>query len=83
MTKHKPDHISQEDWDSVESPSLDTAFIAGMKRSVHARGPQKKPTKRLVSLRLDPDVIDRFRATGPGWQARINDTLRSHLPKPE
>ena len=40
------------------------------------RGPQKRPTKRLISLRLDPDVIDHFRARGPGWQARINNTLR-------
>ena len=40
------------------------------------RGPQKRPTKRLISLRLDPDVIEHFRALGPGWQARINATLR-------
>jgi len=40
------------------------------------RGPQKRPTKKLVSLRLDPDVIERFRASGRGWQARINATLR-------
>ncbi len=40
------------------------------------RGPQKRPTKKLVSLRLDPDVIERFRAGGRGWQARINATLR-------
>ena len=40
------------------------------------RGPQKLPTKQLVSLRLDPDVIEHFRARGPGWQARINTTLR-------
>lgn len=40
------------------------------------RGPQKKPTKRLVSLRLDQDVLDHFRATGRGWQARINEALR-------
>lgn len=40
------------------------------------RGQQKAPVKKLVSLRLDPDVIDHFRATGPGWQGRINDTLR-------
>ena len=78
--KHKPDHISQEAWDAVNSPELDGAFIAGMKPSVRARGLQKKPTKRLVSLRLDPDIIERFRSTGPGWQARINDTLRDHLP---
>jgi uncharacterized protein (DUF4415 family) len=40
------------------------------------RGPQRGPTKRLISLRLDPDVIDHFRARGKGWQARINATLR-------
>lgn len=32
--------------------------------------------KQVVSLRLDPDVIEKFRATGPGWQARINEILR-------
>ena len=35
--------------------------------------------KRLVSLRLDQDVIDAFRAGGPGWQSRINAALRKHL----
>jgi uncharacterized protein (DUF4415 family) len=33
-------------------------------------------TKAHVSLRLDRDVLDRWRASGPGWQARINDVLR-------
>jgi uncharacterized protein (DUF4415 family) len=40
------------------------------------RGPQLRPTKRLVSLRLDPDVIERLRADGPGWQVRANALLR-------
>jgi uncharacterized protein (DUF4415 family) len=40
------------------------------------RGRQKTPTKNLISLRLDPDVIEHFRARGKGWQARINATLR-------
>ena len=35
--------------------------------------------KKLVSLRLDQDVIERFRADGPGWQSRINAALRQHL----
>jgi uncharacterized protein (DUF4415 family) len=46
------------------------------------RGRPKSATpKKLVSLRLDQDVVDKFRATGPGWQSRINETLRGHLPK--
>lgn len=40
------------------------------------RGPQKAPTKVAVSLRLDPDVVEAFKASGPGWQGRINDALR-------
>jgi uncharacterized protein (DUF4415 family) len=40
------------------------------------RGPQKAPTKEMISVRLDRDLVDRLRATGPGWQARINETLR-------
>jgi uncharacterized protein (DUF4415 family) len=33
------------------------------------------------TLRLAPHVIARFRATGPGWQSRINEVPRAHLPK--
>jgi uncharacterized protein (DUF4415 family) len=40
------------------------------------RGPQKAPTKQQVTLRLDRDVVERFRATGAGWQGRINEALR-------
>ncbi|MBY9062874.1 BrnA antitoxin family protein [Sphingomonas yunnanensis] len=32
--------------------------------------------KPQVTLRLDPDVVERFRADGPGWQRRINAALR-------
>ena len=41
-----------------------------------ARGPQKAPTKRLVSIRFDPDVLDALRASGPGWQVRVNEIVR-------
>ena len=41
-----------------------------------ARGAQKAPVKKLVSLRLDPDVLEKLRASGPGWQSRANAVLR-------
>ncbi|MBZ5760490.1 MULTISPECIES: BrnA antitoxin family protein [Rhizobium] len=42
-----------------------------------ARGrPAVEAPKRQISLRLDPDVIDAFKATGKGWQSRINEALR-------
>jgi uncharacterized protein (DUF4415 family) len=40
------------------------------------RGAQKKPRKVLVSLRLEPEVLEKLRAGGPGWQTRANDLLR-------
>lgn len=45
------------------------------------RGPQKAPTKKLVSLRLSPEVIEHFKSTGPGWQTRIDATLRESIRK--
>jgi uncharacterized protein (DUF4415 family) len=45
------------------------------------RGPQKAPTKKLVSLRLSPEVIDHFKASGRGWQTRIDGALREAIRK--
>ena len=45
---------------------------------MHVR-PVGRPTsgKQRVTLLLEPDVIEKFRATGPGWQARMNDVLKT------
>ncbi|WJR67246.1 BrnA antitoxin family protein [Neorhizobium sp. CSC1952] len=44
-------------------------------RARRGRPPVEKP-RQHVSLRLDPDVIDHYKATGKGWQSRMNDDLR-------
>jgi uncharacterized protein (DUF4415 family) len=31
----------------------------------------------MLSMRVDPDVLEKLRASGPGWQTRLNATLRS------
>ncbi len=38
--------------------------------------PSKQDPKISVTLRLDRDVVESFRATGPGWQTRVNAALR-------
>jgi len=38
--------------------------------------PRSASPKEAVNLRLDADVLQFFRQTGPGWQTRINDALR-------
>ena len=40
------------------------------------RGPNKAPTKKLVSLRLSGQVLEVYKAKGPGWQSRIDEDLR-------
>ncbi len=57
-------------------PLSDFPELAELVRKRGERGPQKSPTKQQVTLRLDRDVVERFRATGRGWQGRINDVLR-------
>jgi uncharacterized protein (DUF4415 family) len=38
--------------------------------------PSKSDRKVSVTLRLDRDIVERFKATGAGWQTRINAALR-------
>ena len=40
------------------------------------RPPVANP-KQAVSLRLEPEVLEKFRATGAGWQRRMNDVLKA------
>jgi uncharacterized protein (DUF4415 family) len=87
-TKIKPKvRFTAADLAAVRSPPLTNEQLDRMRPASEVvpeivaayrryRGVQKRPTKRLVSLRLDPDVIDHFRARGPGWQVRINAALR-------
>src|SRR5262249_37250490 len=51
----------------------------GNKLIRRGRPPSDNP-KQALKLRLDADVVEHFRATGPGWQTRINDTLRLAAP---
>ena len=50
-----------------------------VERYLRTRGKQKAPTKELVSIRLDADIVTHLRSTGPGWQTRLNDRLRQDV----
>jgi len=58
------------------SEALDPALFANLTR----RGrPKSEASKRLVTLRLPPDVIEGYQATGPGWQVRMGEVLAAGL----
>ncbi len=55
--------------------------IAARKRG-RPVGSTKVDSKQAVKLRIDPDVLAVLRATGPGWQTRVNTILRERLALP-
>lgn len=43
--------------------------------------PRSLAPKQQVTVRLDAGLLDALRATGPGWQTRLNDAVREWLAK--
>ena len=43
--------------------------------------PPKLVTKRAVNIRLSPEVLEYFRATGRGWQTRVDEVLKEHVAR--
>ncbi|MBV5274710.1 MAG: BrnA antitoxin family protein [Lamprocystis purpurea] len=52
---------------------------AALEERRRTRGPNKRPVKEQVAIRLGPEVLAAFRADGPGWQTRINAVLRQYV----
>ena len=46
---------------------------------VRLRGAGKRPAKQQVAIRFSPDVLAALRASGPGWQTRVNEAMRERL----
>ena len=45
------------------------------------RGKQRASVKERITIRIDADIAAHFRATGPGWQTRLNDALRHAIAR--
>lgn len=52
------------------------ALADAMRKNAGGR-PKADNPKVAVSLRLDPEVVARFKSDGPGWQTRMNRALRN------
>jgi uncharacterized protein (DUF4415 family) len=83
---------TQEDWDAVDSPELTDEEIANMRpakevlpasffqglteaRKTRGRPKVEKPLVP-VTLRLEPDVLEAFKASGKDWRGKMNEALR-------
>lgn len=51
------------------------------KRKRGERGPQKDPKKISVTMRYSPEVVKYFKATGEGWQTRMDKVLKNYIKK--
>ncbi len=67
--------MSDSDIDMTEIPEVTPEMFA---KAVIRRG-LKLITKRQLTLRLDSDVIEWFRAQGSGYQTRMNALLRAYM----
>ena len=84
--KQKPTSVkSRTDWvnlrskaspgkSTAEHPEADVEHIV---RGMVRRGLQPLASKASISLRVDNDVLEWFKAQGPGYQTRINTVLRA------
>lgn len=76
--KQKPiEHPSE--WEADDDiPDLSTPeWVARFATAKVQRGRPKAPNPKVsTTLRLDPDVLARFKEGGPGWQGRMNAALR-------
>ncbi len=70
--------------DSDDAPELTEEWFAAADlydgpNLVRRGRPKVEAPRRQVTLRLEPAVIEALRASGPGWQTRVNDALKAWL----
>ncbi|GJD56798.1 BrnA antitoxin family protein [Methylobacterium dankookense] len=81
---------TREDWDAVsDNPEWTEADVRAarpfaevfpeMAAAIRKRGPAR--TKEAISIRIDADVLEKLRASGEGWQSRVNAVLRAYVEK--
>ena len=70
------DALQDEDIDLSDMPEVTPEMFA---RAVVRRGIKPTPSKQQVTIRLDDDVLEWFRALGKGYQTRINSLLRAYM----
>lgn len=69
-----------------EPPEITDTWIAEAdlhrdKKLVRRDRPKMQDPRRLLSLRLPPEVIASWKASGPGWQTRMADILEKSTPR--
>jgi uncharacterized protein (DUF4415 family) len=73
---------SKTDWDrlnQLKDEQIDTGDIPELGEDFFAQAQLHVPPKQAVTMRLDVDVLNWFKAQGHGYQTRINKLLRAYM----
>lgn len=71
--------VDPDDAPELTDEWFDKANFKVGEKVIRRGGRPRGSTKEQVTLRIDKVVLAHFRATGPGWQTRLNDALRTML----
>ncbi|MDR0577647.1 MAG: BrnA antitoxin family protein [Candidatus Accumulibacter sp.] len=78
IDEDNPEWTEEDFRNAMRFPDLPASLQAKLRRG---RGPQKAPRKVPTTLRLSPEVVQHFRATGRGWQSRIDAALKEWVAR--
>ena len=73
------DFFEQGEWKIGEQPVSPQAGAAALREALSPGGVKLQSAQQALTVRFDPEVIAAFKATGQGWQARMNDALKDWL----
>jgi uncharacterized protein (DUF4415 family) len=87
MKKPVTSRKSRTDWrrvDALKDHQIDFSETAELTpemfaRAILRRGLKPVARKKLLTLRIDSDVVEWYRSQGPGYQTRINALLRAYM----
>lgn len=74
--------VDPDDAPELNNEWFEKADVYHGEKLVRRGRPKSAAPNVAVSLRIPPDVLDRWKKTGPGWQTRMVASLKNHAPKP-
>lgn len=84
----KHGHVPSDDAPATKPDDWENPFVTHstdeLRKVVaerHTRGPKRNSTKEQVTVRYSPEVLAYFRATGAGWQTRMDEALREYVSR--
>ena len=73
------DFFEQGEWKIGAQPVPSHDGAALLRKALSRGRPKMESPKQALTVRYDAEVVDAFKATGKGWQTRMNEALKDWL----